>query len=81
MNPNEPKFFFSQSIGDKRNNKLVTIGNNWNKSVYFVPNKEINNCNQKTNNAKFIKCKGATNKLSTRPGDNIRKTINTIMNA
>ena len=49
--------------------------------MYFVPNKEINSCNQKTNNAKFIKCKGATNKLSTSPGENIRKTTKTIMKA
>ena len=56
-------------------------GNNWNKSVNFVPSKDISNFNQKMNKNKFRKWIIEKNKFSNRLGESITRTEKTIKKA
>ena len=52
-------------------------GNNWNKSVNFVPSKDISNFNQKINKNKFKKWMKEKNKFNNRLGESITRTEKT----
>ncbi len=81
VNENAAKFFFSYKIGDNKNNKLVITGNNWKRSLNFVPSNETNNWTQKINRNKFIKWISEKPKFHIRFGDIRIKAKKTIKKA